>query len=87
MPNILTASLRDNIDPNNLYTDSEILQIFEKVGLGQLVMKLKLNIHTIIDSSTFSIAENQLICLARVLLKKYFNKKIRIKNKNKKNCV
>ena len=73
MPNILTATLRENLDPNHLYTDFEIKEVLKKVSLDFLVAKLEMGINTMIDVSTFSIAENQLICMARVLLKKYFH--------------
>ena len=71
MPNILTATLRDNLDPDNLYSDFEIFEALEKVGLDHLVQKLKMDKNTMVDSSTFSMAVNQMICMARVLLKKY----------------
>jgi len=70
MPNILTATLRDNLDPDSLYSDFEIYEALEKLGLDHLVQKLKTDKNTMIDSSTFSMAVNQMICMARVLLKK-----------------
>ena len=71
MPNILTATLRDNLDPDNLYSDFEIFEALEKVGLDHLVQRLKMDKNMMIDSSTFSMTVNQMICMARVLLKKY----------------
>ncbi|KAJ3659619.1 hypothetical protein Zmor_011298 [Zophobas morio] len=68
-PFLLSETLRDNIDPDQIHTDEEIWNALNTVGMNKTVSTLNTNI----KKFGFSCSQKRLLCLARVLIK---NKKI-----------
>lgn len=68
---ILNDTLRNNIDLKKLLSDSEVLEICQDVGLGELLEKLSDGIHSEISvqGKNLSGGENQRILIARCLAK------------------
>lgn len=69
---LFTGSIKKNIDPLNIYSDKEIEQALCQVELKEHIEELEKGIHTDINNckNLFSVGQMQLLCLARVILKK-----------------
>ncbi|KAM9951077.1 hypothetical protein ACTFIT_012181 [Dictyostelium discoideum] len=69
-PFIFSGTIRKNIDPFGIYSDSEIWLALEKVKLKETISLLPMKIDTIIhEQANLSFGQKQLLCLTRVLLK------------------
>ena len=70
-PFLMSSTIRENLDPFNLYPDEEIWQVLEEVQLKKYVESLKNGLLTeVADQNIFSVGQKQLICLARAILRK-----------------
>ncbi|KAG2382675.1 hypothetical protein C9374_005255 [Naegleria lovaniensis] len=79
-PTLFLGTLRENLDFNSSLSDSEIIQVLDKVGLTEVLHHKILNESSkfdnildykiLDDANNFSQGEKQLICLARCILKK-----------------
>ncbi len=69
-PTLIEGSLRENVDPGNLYSDLEIKNSLIEVGLENLLNEKGLNYHIVEEANNISIGEKQLLCIARAMLRK-----------------
>lgn len=71
-PIIFNASIRDNLILDHQYTNQEIIDVLETVGLNHFVSNLPENIDSIVGLSGIKLSEGQAqrIALARILLRK-----------------
>ena len=75
-PKIFSGSLKFNLDPLKKYSDFEINNAIREVGLFQLMkengrdIRRKLNMKLKENGGNLSLGEKQLICLARIFLRK-----------------
>ncbi|OMJ20339.1 Metal resistance protein YCF1 [Smittium culicis] len=71
-PFIFSGTLRYNLDPMNQYNDGQLWDVIEMVNLKEIVdsRSLGLEMNIINDGLNLSAGQKQLVCLARVLLKK-----------------
>lgn len=69
-PFILTGTVKENLDPNKVHSDEQVLKILKEVELDQYVLNLKEGLHTQVSQSNnvFSSGQKQLLCLARSIL-------------------
>lgn len=67
-PVVFTGSVRNNLDPNNEYSDESLWKALDVVRVKGLVKDLNENVGE--SGSHFSTGQKQLICLARALIRK-----------------
>lgn len=67
-PLLFSGSLRENIDPHQQFSDSEVDAVLQAVGLITRVQGLTRGLYTDIQTTELSAGESQLIVLSRTLL-------------------
>ena len=68
---LIESNLKDNIDPLNIYTDKEILNIINDLCLFKNITdEKKLNFEIKENGKNLSSGEKKLICFARTIIKK-----------------
>ena len=71
-PALFSATLRDNLDPFQLYSDEAVWRALEDCHLAKEVRDspLGLNYHVAENGGNLSVGQRQLVSLARACLKK-----------------
>lgn len=67
-PFLFTGTIRENIDPDNKYSDNKILTTINNLGLNEVVTDLETMVYD--NGSSYSSGQKQLICLARAAIAK-----------------
>ena len=72
LPFVFYASLRKNLDPYDQYTDEEIWEALRKVGLSHFFEHEHFGLYSMISATSISLSlgQRQLLCLARMLLRR-----------------
>ncbi|EGR28863.1 hypothetical protein IMG5_167720 [Ichthyophthirius multifiliis] len=68
-PFVFDGTIRRNIDPLEEFSDEEIWDAIKKTDLQEVVNKLEFGLNSLIQNQ-LSVGQKQLICLARVIVKK-----------------
>ena len=71
-PFIFIASVRENLDPFNEYTDQQILEALDQVTLKSVILETTDGLKTVLGGNDFNLSngQKQLLCVARILLRK-----------------
>ena len=69
-PTLIEGTLRENVDPAEIFNDEKILEVLKEVGLDVFLEGKNLDYKIENNGNNISIGEKQLICIARALIKK-----------------
>ena len=69
-PTLIEGTLRENVDPENIFEDEKLLSTLKDVGLDDFMEGKNLDYKIENNGNNISIGEKQLICIARALIKK-----------------
>ena len=69
-PTLIEGTLKENVDPEQIFDDEKIMAVLKDVGLDDFMEGKNLEYKIENNGNNISIGEKQLICIARALIKK-----------------
>lgn len=69
-PAVFNTSIRNNLDPEGIYSDKELWNCLEISDLDQLIKSMPDGLQSNCSNDNLSLGQRQLLCLARAILRR-----------------
>ena len=69
-PFLFNGTISRNLDPQNAFSDNEVVEVLIKLGLWEILQKMGLSLHSELTEDVLSHGQRQLLCLGRTILQR-----------------